>query len=500
MYNLSKLLNEVSIMNINNKLMKQIDETRYLTAENAWRYRTIMRFFFHQYEKMKYWLNKEEIYSELKNHTEFNDYSIDQLKQELDTLISWKNLEAIQNTAKVSTAEEFKNKQFRYQMSEFSVEIERLTLRLENLHIENSSLEPSLLERIQSELKKLPNMVDIHLKDVGMWWGDLNNDFKRLNQNSQDYLRELYSVRAEELMKTDGFLLYKDRLINYLRDFIKGLQHHSASIENIINNLQNEDIKIILNKVFEYEKSIPRLEFENIDVDIYENINGRWDNIKKWFTGNESESTRLLNLTNEIIRKITRYASLIIESRNSYANRKEEYKKLAELFMKSKTIEDAHLLSSLTFGIFNMKHIKGEVIRETESINSSIWEEEPYLYTIKPRTRYYREKSYRTPINNNIERKKAMFEMIINIRKEEKKIINQYINGCVIDFAELPQITSSVRITLLKWLSLALISSDHIGKTEDGQVYIVIKLNDRCILKSEDGILEMPHYMISFVR
>ena len=56
-------------------------------------------------------------------------------------LTEWKNLNTIQDTRKVSSIEEFKNKKFRYQMSEYSVEIKRLVLRLENLLIEGASLD-----------------------------------------------------------------------------------------------------------------------------------------------------------------------------------------------------------------------------------------------------------------------------------------------------------------------------------------------------------------------
>lgn len=80
-------------------------------------------------------------------------------RQDLDVLISWKNLAAIQDTAKVTTVEEFKNKQFRYELSEYSVEIERLTIKLENLFVESASLEPSLLERIKEHIEKLTEMV-----------------------------------------------------------------------------------------------------------------------------------------------------------------------------------------------------------------------------------------------------------------------------------------------------------------------------------------------------
>ncbi|AYD40918.1 DUF2397 family protein [Clostridium fermenticellae] len=176
-------------MQITDKLTKQIDEMRYITAENAWRYRTILRFFYLQYEKMKYWMYKEELFQELKTHDEFKDYTMETCRQDLDVLISWKNFVAVQDTAKVATVEEFKNKQFRYELSEYSVEIERLTIKLENLFVESASLESSLLERIKEQIEKLTEMVSKSEKEVGVWWGSLNNDFKRLNQNYQDYIR-----------------------------------------------------------------------------------------------------------------------------------------------------------------------------------------------------------------------------------------------------------------------------------------------------------------------
>jgi hypothetical protein len=55
-------------MEIGSKLTKQIDEMRYLTVDNTWRYRSILRYFYLQYEKMKYWMYKEEIFDELKKH------------------------------------------------------------------------------------------------------------------------------------------------------------------------------------------------------------------------------------------------------------------------------------------------------------------------------------------------------------------------------------------------------------------------------------------------
>lgn len=493
-------------MDVTSKLTKQIDEMRYLTVENAWRYRTILRYFYLQYEKMKYWMYKEEIFQELKKHEEFNEYTMEQCKQDLDVLISWKNLLAIQDTSKVTTVEEFKNKQFRYQLSEYSVEIERLTIKLENLYIESASLEPSLLERIREALKKIPQIKNENEKEVGNWWNYLNNDFKRLNQNYQDYIRDLYSLKAEEMMKTKEFLVFKDKFIDYLRDFIKGLQHNANAIEYILSQLEEATVKEVLEKAFLYEKSIPRMDMEISEEVIRDNIYGRWENLKGWFLGSsgiESEASKLLDITNEIIRKITRFASQIAESRNSAANRKEEYKKLSQMFTQCKNIEEAHKLSSLVFGIFNMKHIKGEVDRKTESINSGIFEEEPYLHTVKPRIRAYREKTSRSPIISNEKKKGEMLEKIIRTREEEKKIIDTYILDNSIDFSKLPKVEPHVRLTLLRWLSKAMSSGDKKGKTEDGRIYRVEEPKDKektCQLLCEDGILEMPPYIIIFER
>lgn len=62
---------------------------------------------------------------------------------------------AIQDTRKVTSVEAFKNRQYRYQLTEYEVEIERMTVRLEHLYVEGASQEPALLERMEIEVKKM---------------------------------------------------------------------------------------------------------------------------------------------------------------------------------------------------------------------------------------------------------------------------------------------------------------------------------------------------------
>ena len=198
-------------MQVSDKLIRPLTEAKYLNADNVSRYRCIMRIFFEHYEKLKYWLYQEEVYEEMIQDPFFADYRMEQCQQDLMMLTEWKNLNTIQDTKKVASIEEFKNKKYRYQMTEYSVEIERLVIRLENLFIEGASLEPTLLERIRRSVERFPEMGERDKSEVYTWWTDLNNDFVRLNQNYQDYIRDLNSVRAEEMMHTKEFLVFKDR-------------------------------------------------------------------------------------------------------------------------------------------------------------------------------------------------------------------------------------------------------------------------------------------------
>ena len=181
-------------MEINEKLSKKITETSYLTAENTRRYRPILRFFYEQYERINYMMYKEDVFNELKGKNNFEEYTIEMCENDLKALVDWGNLTAIQDTNNVTTVEEFKHRKFRYQLSEYAVEIERLVIKLENLHIEGASLEPKLSERIKEGIENI-NEVSMQSEiEVHSWWENLNNDFKRLNQDYQDYIKTFYII------------------------------------------------------------------------------------------------------------------------------------------------------------------------------------------------------------------------------------------------------------------------------------------------------------------
>lgn len=494
-------------MELTEKLIKPVIETKYLTVENADRYRVIVRHFYLQYERLKYWLYQEEVYDELMNMEYFQNknYTEEQCQQDLTQLVEWKNLLTVQDTKKVNSLEAFKNKKFRYQMSEYSVEIERMVIKLENLFIEGASLEPTLLERIRKEIARIPEMEQLSAEKVYGWWNDLNNDFVRLNRNYQDYMRDLNSLKAEEMMKTKEFLLFKDKIIEYLRTFVKSLQYHVGPIEESLVRATDRQKREIFEKVVEHEMSIPRMEVEIKEEIFLEKAVGRWQSICQWFVsdeGKEAESLKVFDTTNEIIRKITRFATQISGLYNAGANRKEEYYKILSLFHRMKDVKMCHQLAACVFGIEKPFHIKGDFVRATESINSGVFEEEPCVIPVTPRIRNYREKANRSSvIDRTKEKEETRRNMLLKVERE-KKLLHSYIKGQVLDFEQLPVIEPEVRDTFLIWLSKALENKKLTAKTEDGLRYSVTTPEDgrRCQVKCTDGIFEMPAYRIVFFK
>lgn len=483
--------------------LRKISELRYLNADNADRYRCIMRAFFEQYEKFRYWLYEEEIHQLLAAEPYFKDYTEDQCRQDLAALVEWKNLEVVQDTRNARTIDEFKIRKYRYQMADTSVEIERFIEHLENLHVEGSSLEPSLLERIRLAVDRFPSMLRESPEAVYTWWNDLNNDFIRLNQNYHDYIRDLNSVKAEEMMKTRAFLLFKDRLIEYLRNFVRSLQNNAGIIEETLVGMDPALVEQVLEKAVDYDLSIPRLEVEVTREQLLDRARGRYASIRDWFVGRgggENEAGKLFDATNEIIRRITRYAAQISEQNALGVNRREEYRKVAELFLACEDLSQAHCMAAAVFGLEKPRHLRSRESRETDSMNSSVYEETPVEVLLRSRQRGGREKEHRSPVRDtSAQRVRVLQETRKRMEKQQKKLAALE-KEHRIRFDSLPVLEPQVREILLQWVSNGLEHKDHQGRTESGRRYHLVLHPQQppCVLHCLDGNLTMPAMELVF--
>ncbi len=449
---------------------EQINETSYLSVQNASIYRKIMRCFYREYEKMHFQLYKEDIYRFLKEDEAFEAYSMEQLVQDLEALVKWKNLTPIQDPGKVYTIADYKNKQYRYTMSEYAVEIERLTVRLENLFLESGNLSTNFFVRLERSLDETEEMENAKFATVNEWWQTLQEDFKRgLNQNYQDYLRDFLFRKTEKLMKSVEFMVHKDKFIKYLNELCRKLAFEADG------TAAGKEYRVMANTVLERvvasELDIPHALLEihgNAEPSIRENVYGKWYSLKNWFVdgrGQECEAKKVLKITSDIIRNIIQNAALIVQVQNWGISRKDDYKKFLELFLKCEDLEEAHKLSAHVFGVQQIEHYKTNIPRDEDGINNSVYQEEPAMFLLKPHTRGYRERKDRTGFADKSLEKMAQRESYLRQAQKQKEVVLRYIREQKIRFAEIDEVVSEdTRAIFLQWIAQANMSSEKTGR------------------------------------
>lgn len=380
-------------------------------------------------------------------------------------------------------------------MTEYATEIERLTISLEDMEIKTSSLEPKLFDRIRISLNKLENINSLNEEEVNDLWTALNDDFTKLNQNYQDFLKKFNEPKSEELLQSVLFLQFKSEIVKYLREFVRGYQRNVYLIKDSISKIDDTLLNNFLNIINSYYKKTPMFS-KDFDFNRFKTVNlERITNIFKWFTGSNtsiSEGEKLMNTTDNIIVKITKYANSLIELHGNMTNRREEYKFLCKLFDKLDNIDTAHQYASVIFGIENVKHFIGNSNLNTDLI-VNCYDIPPIEIVLSSRTKTKKEHIPVSPIVDKSFEKAKLLEQYRKEQEENKKILKKLINN--------------KKITLNKEINLSKVERRYIQKllassskkeTEFGLSYEIIRKNGKCKIISDDGVFIMDSLEIEF--
>ena len=250
-----------------------------------------------------------------------------------------------------------------------------------------------------------------------------------------------------------------------------------------------------LNKIF--------LTPEELKENVEENIKGKWESLKNWFVSSEerkSECRQVLDITGEIIRKILQDAFFLTQKQSWGINKKEEYKKILKMFSECEDIKEAHKLSAHVFGIQNIRHYVTEISKGTESIEESIYDEKCGEYKLESHNRVYKPKLEKSGFENRDDIKEKFRLEYKEKLEENKKMIKKYLSRGKLDISKIEgEVSSDFRKFILNMISAANLSENKISTTEYGQKYKMVQLEERFVLKCEDGNLEMPKFIFEFL-
>ncbi|WP_157999710.1 TIGR02677 family protein [Paenibacillus elgii] len=466
----------------------------YLNTGNTWRYRPILRFFYEQHG-YRTQLKAEDILQHLKQFDDFESYTIDDLKKDLDALEGWKNITTRQETNDYYTIEEFKSKRFKYQATHYTIQIERFleTLESNKTDFGGGSLDKTLFDRIMEALIHLHAMdLTTQPEEVYRRWEDLMEYFRRLDRKTSDYLAHISSFQAEDEMLSEAFLIRRQDLVNYLRDFVLVLQKKIPLLQHILEEKFHEEwIGEIIEQVAAYQLSIFRFGEKLSPEAVKKRLRDEWSSIFLWFCGEDSDAKNVMTQTGEIIRKMLRFASRLMESKQYLRSRKQEFWDLARHFYELGNDEQAHELASVVIGVGHTKHFACEENDNSGRIES-FWDIDQEPIKLGSRKPGYRSKGKISGIANNNVKQKELLEAYMREQEEIKQSFLLLIQEEKIELTELPVLTRPQRQKILELVNRCLHAADHTGRTEWGQTFKWAPGDGSVKVQCLDGELIMP--------
>lgn len=485
--------------------MKPVPELKYVNAENVARYRLIMRAFYENHQRLKYWLRPFDVYEQVMATGLLPDYTEEQCQSDLEQLRDWKNLTAAHDGGRAVSIEEYVKRRFRYQMTPYAVEIERMLQSLENITGFGGSLEPRQMEKLAGFVARVRDANGRFPPDEALnLWRDIQDTFRQLHESSSDYLASLNAAQAEELMLTEKFLEFKDLLSDRLRNFVLGLQRYGSQLEGLFRETPREVWAAFLDAVVQDEARMPVLDNPVADEERRSRHEAEWAVIGQWFVGTDrdiSDVQQLERATKDAISRIVRFALAIQEKFRVGVSRKRELDALGQWFFRlndEDTPDKAHELGALTFGLYGARHLQGEGEASSDSADLSLWDEDPTYRSLRSRSRSRNRRFETQSVRSTKAEREAAAASILAEKAREAELIEGWLALGSFMMSELPPLSAEQRPLLLSWLSRCLSNQSRKSRTPDGlEVVLTAPETDvRATLHFSDGDLELPNFRL----
>ncbi|MEK3988486.1 MULTISPECIES: TIGR02677 family protein [Robertmurraya] len=495
------------------KHLEAVNTLKYATVENAYRYRPIMRFLFEQYDKFRYYIKTEEILGYIKTLNILDEhYSEEQLYQDMKTLESWDCVISRHDKEMVYTIEDFKKKRLKFQITPLAYEIENTLKKLDELdEVLTGSLESKEFERILKDIETISKSnLDSDKNEVLFeHWITLMRRLENLKRNAANYLSHIKSDKAEQLFKTEEFLLYKEKFTDYLGKFILSMKKTRYKISRALEWIQESFVDSYIERMIEYFSTIPTIDGTRFNVEKNRRLyKEKWMELRNWFVKRndyECDVDILLLETDKSIQIISRYALQLTETKNNARNRKEDYRKLASMFIQCDDLKNAHELAVCCFGIPHTRHIFG-IQKATDTKDEEIWEQEIQIIDTAPKNRTYeRSKRIKSYVKDQKAEKERIKKNILEQMEREKEIIQSLIINNQIIMKDLAEQSNNrpvkmfVRKAILDWIAKSLQDKTLTARTQYGRKFRLQKnSNQKIDLRCVDGILTLPDITFEF--
>lgn len=335
----------------------------YLDTEKTPLYRALMGLFGEAKAHFLIHLRPAEILSELDAQLGPEYNSPGDVESALSQLCDWGNLRRAQDTD-VRTVEEFYRPRYLYQLTREGEAAERAVRTYEEGIVHPGELQTAALGVIREQLQALLTLADkaeLDVKKIHLTLSTLRTYFDQLTTKAQIFIGSIQRAIDLHGYEIEVFILYKEKLIDYLERFIGELLIAADEIARIIQELEQVGIERMLQAAAAHDlvdalapgpNELPKVEREWAL---------RWAGLKKWFVTSKeapSQAETLRSCARSAIPSLLIAISGIHDRRVAKCDRPTDLKLLARWFAQAESDAEAHRLWRAAFALNAARHLR----------------------------------------------------------------------------------------------------------------------------------------------
>jgi uncharacterized protein (TIGR02677 family) len=267
----------------------------------------------------------------------------EQLTAALEQLVLWGNMRADVDTSRVTTVEDFHRKRSLYQLTAAGQAAEQAISFYEEAIGRRGQLQSVALADIADRLRSLQLLAADHDPDPAkthLLLLSVAERFSSLADNAQAFMSALRRAIDFSDEDVDGFLAYKERLIDYINRFIADLANSGAQIAVLLGELEDKGHERLLELAARREaadavpegadaaESLARAGKQALDA-----WRNRWRGLDDWFTsrdaGHPSQARLLRQAAVTAIKQLIDAVGLLNERRSGRSDRSADFRVLA---------------------------------------------------------------------------------------------------------------------------------------------------------------------------
>lgn len=490
------------------RLLKKVPEASYLVAENARRYRPIMRHFYTQHSLHRYSLTADEVREFVRAQVD-PGYSEEMAEQDLRQLVEWGNLKAEQDRARVRTVEEWLRRRLRYQITPYGIAFERLLTELEQAHGGGGSLDPSHLEYLWERLVALDQALapgagdrqgQEELARVRRLWAEAYRAFDQIGKDAADYLAAMQGARPQDLNEEAAFLAYKDVLLQYLGSFINSLLDHVERIRALLGGWAARGLfPLLVETLVRHDTRYlpdPSGRLPEAEV-VRAHYQQQAEALADWFR-RKGGADLLRAQTVDAIETVVRHSHRLMERGRFGMGRRRELEHLLRAFAGCRTLEAAGRLAGAAFGCGAPRHLLGSLEAYTLAERGSVWAAAPQEVPLGKVQRGRQVRARSAPVPDVTLAQQAVLVQELERRRAEAALWDQLFAAGDVNLGRLTLADTALRQRLLEVVSRCLAAPDRVAVAADGSRIRLLPPAGPGAgeLGAPDGVLLTPQFIL----